>query len=67
MLNAIVHAVRLVRVGFVLAREGAFGLVDPGELPALPRLGLWLARRIERPGAGDNACLLYTSDAADEL
>jgi ubiquinone biosynthesis protein len=55
VLNAIVHAVRLVRVGFVLAREGAFGLVDPGELPPVPRFGLWLARRIERAGAGDNA------------
>jgi ubiquinone biosynthesis protein len=42
-------------VGFVLAREGALGLVDPGELPPVPRFGLWVARRIERPGAGDNA------------
>ena len=28
-----IHVMRLIRVGFVLAREGAFGLVDPREAP----------------------------------
>ena len=55
MLSGIVHAFRLARVGFVLAREGAFGLVDPAEFPPSARFGLWLARRIERRDAGDGA------------
>ncbi|MHB2167490.1 2-polyprenylphenol 6-hydroxylase [Alsobacter sp. R-9] len=55
MLSGIVHAFRLARVGFVLAREGAFGLVDPAEFPPIVRFGLWLARRIERRDAGDGA------------
>ena len=55
MLNGIVHGVRLVRVGFVLAREGAFGLVDPSDLPPLGRLGVRLARLVERRDAGDGA------------
>ncbi len=55
MLSGLLHGVRLVRVGFVLAREGAFGLVDPAELPPVGRLGLWLARLVERRDAGDGA------------
>ncbi len=55
MLSGLFHGARLVRTGFVLAREGAFGLVDPAELPPVARFGLWLARRVERPGAGDGA------------
>jgi ubiquinone biosynthesis protein len=56
VLSAPVHLARLARVGFVLAREGAFGLVDQAALPAGMRLGVRLARLIERrggePGAG---------------
>ena len=40
---------RLARAGFVFAREGVLGLVDPAPLPAPARLGLRLARLIERP------------------
>nr|WP_256515520.1 2-polyprenylphenol 6-hydroxylase [Alsobacter ponti] len=54
-MNALFHWARLGHVGFVLAREGAFALVDPSELPPSARMGLWLARRIERRGAGDGA------------
>jgi len=47
------HLVRLARAGFVFAREGVLALVDPRPLPAPARLGLRLARLIERPtGAG---------------
>src|SRR5262249_47676744 len=47
------HLVRLGRAGFVFAREGVLALVDPRPLPAPARLGLRLARLIERPtGAG---------------
>ena len=46
---------RLARVGFVLAREGAFGLVDPGDLPPAGALGA-VDRAADRArGAGDGA------------
>jgi ubiquinone biosynthesis protein len=45
------HLFRLGRAGFVFAREGVLGLVDPAPLPATARLGLRLARLIERPTA----------------
>ena len=48
MLSALVHLTRLARVGFVMAREGALGLVDPAGLPPAARAGLWAARLIER-------------------
>ena len=43
------HLFRLARAGFVFAREGVLGLVDPAPLPAPARLGLKLARLLERP------------------
>ena len=56
MLTAPIHLLRLARVGFVLAREGAFGIVDEAAIPAGLRLGVRLARLLERrggdPGAG---------------
>ncbi|HEY4202008.1 MAG TPA: 2-polyprenylphenol 6-hydroxylase [Devosiaceae bacterium] len=39
---------RLARAGYVLAREGAFSLVDPVALPPSLRLGVSMARLIER-------------------
>ena len=49
MISAISHLTRLARAGFVLAREGVFALVDPAALPPPARVGLKLARLIERP------------------
>ena len=49
MIAAIGHLFRLARAGFVFAREGVLGLVDPAPLPAPARLGLKLARLLERP------------------
>jgi ubiquinone biosynthesis protein len=40
---------RLTRAGFVFAREGVFGLVDPRPLPVPARAALRMARLIERP------------------
>jgi ubiquinone biosynthesis protein len=45
------HCARIARAGYVLAREGAFGAIDPHLLPALPRAGLALANLIARRGA----------------
>ena len=50
-----IHLLRLARVGFVLAREGAFGLVDTAEAPAGIRLLVRLARLIEKRGAATSA------------
>lgn len=54
MIGAAIHIARMARAGFVLAREGALGLVDPSVLPPLPRLGLKLARLVERRDAGSS-------------
>ena len=49
------NAFRLMRVGFVLAREGALALVDPNDLPNGGRFLLRGARLFERRDAGDGA------------
>jgi ubiquinone biosynthesis protein len=58
VIAAVGHLFRLGRAGFVFAREGVLGLVDPAPLPAPARLGLRLARLFERPsGAGSSVKL----------
>jgi ubiquinone biosynthesis protein len=51
VIAAVSHLFRLARAGFVFAREGVLALVDPAPLPAPARLGLRLARLIERETA----------------
>ncbi len=55
MIAALSHLFRLCRAGFVFAREGVFGLVDPAPLPAPARLAVRLARLIERRSGGSGA------------
>jgi ubiquinone biosynthesis protein len=43
------HLVRLSRAGFVFAREGVFGIVDPAMVPVPARPLLRIARLFERP------------------
>ena len=50
MAGTIAALFRLAGAGFVLAREGAFGLVDPHDLPAGAARRGALARLIERRG-----------------
>ena len=57
VISAFTHIVRLARAGFVFAREGVFGLVDPTPLPPPAQLALRMARLIERPGAKSGARL----------
>jgi ubiquinone biosynthesis protein len=45
------HCARLIRAGFVLAREGAFVDIDPQILPPLARAPLALANLLARRGA----------------
>src|SRR5436305_10359717 len=40
---------RLLRAGYVLAREGAFSIVDPEALPPSLKFGIGTARLLERP------------------
>jgi ubiquinone biosynthesis protein len=51
VIAALSHAARLGRAGWVFAREGVFGLIDPTGLPPQLRLGLRLARLLERGSA----------------
>src|SRR5437868_12043358 len=49
MIAAISHLSRLARAGFVFAREGVFGLLDPRPMPLPAQTAIKLARLIERP------------------
>jgi hypothetical protein len=51
VISASTHIARLIRAGYVFAREGVFGVVDPSLVPPPGQLALKLARLIERPGA----------------
>src|SRR3984957_6362740 len=51
VISAATHIARLARAGFVFAREGGFGVVDPSRGPPPGQLPPRIARRVERPGA----------------
>ena len=51
VISATTHIARLARAGFVFAREGVFGVIDPSLVPPPAQLLMKLARLIERPGA----------------
>jgi ubiquinone biosynthesis protein len=55
------HLFRFFRAGFVFAREGVFGLVDPAMVPVPARFGLRLARLFERPSRGTAEARLSTA------
>jgi ubiquinone biosynthesis protein len=52
VISAPAHLVRLGRAGFVFAREGVFGVVDPAMVPVPARPLIRLARLIERQSSG---------------
>jgi ubiquinone biosynthesis protein len=52
VISAPAHLVRLGRAGFVFAREGVFGIIDPTAVPVPARPFLRLARLIERRTTG---------------
>ncbi len=58
MIGAVINLFRGAWVGFVLAREGALAFADPTEMPPHLRLGLRIARSLERKGLGDGAARL---------
>ncbi|MBV9559088.1 MAG: 2-polyprenylphenol 6-hydroxylase [Bradyrhizobium sp.] len=51
MISALTHIARVARAGFVFAREGVFGVVDPSLVPPPGQLALKLTRLVERRGA----------------
>ncbi len=61
MISALAHFSRLARVGFVFAREGVFGLVDPAPLSPPLRLALRTARIVERRASANAEQRLSTA------
>jgi ubiquinone biosynthesis protein len=61
VISAPAHLFRLGRAGFVFAREGVFGIVDPAAVPVPARPLLRLARLIERPSSGAAETRLSTA------
>src|SRR5205807_3417803 len=51
VISATTHIARLARAGFVFAREGVFGVIDPSLVPPPAQLLMKLGRLVERPGA----------------
>jgi ubiquinone biosynthesis protein len=51
VISALTHIARVARAGFVFAREGVFGVVDPALVPPPGQLALKIARLVERRGA----------------
>jgi ubiquinone biosynthesis protein len=58
---AVSHLLRLSRAGFVFAREGVLGIVDPRPLPLPARAGLRVARLLERPTSAASATRLSSA------
>jgi ubiquinone biosynthesis protein len=52
VISAPAHLVRLARAGFVFAREGVFGVIDPAAVPAPAQPLFRLARLFERHSTG---------------
>jgi ubiquinone biosynthesis protein len=52
VISAPAHLIRLVRAGFVFAREGVFGAIDPAMVPVPARPLLRFARLFERRSTG---------------
>ena len=52
MISALASLVRLGRAGFIFAREGVFGVIDPALVPPSARPLIRIVRLIERPSSG---------------
>ncbi|GAA0786695.1 2-polyprenylphenol 6-hydroxylase [Roseibium denhamense] len=67
MAFAIMPFFRLARAGFVMAREGVFGLAHLPDLPTGPRLAIRFARLFERRSVKTKSAELRLSDALNRL
>jgi ubiquinone biosynthesis protein len=61
VITALMHLPRLARAGYVFAREGVVGLVDPTPLPLPARIMLRTARLFERSSSAATASRLSTA------
>ena len=52
MISAPAHLLRFGRAGFIFAREGVFGAIDPALIPPAARPLIRVVRLIERPAVG---------------
>jgi len=57
VISSLTHITRLAHAGFVFAREGVFGIVDPSPLPPPAQAAIRAARLIERRGTKSGARL----------
>jgi ubiquinone biosynthesis protein len=57
VISSLTHITRLARAGFVFAREGVFGVIDPSPLPPPAQAAIRMARLIERRDAKSGARL----------
>lgn len=67
MAFAVMPLFRLARAGYVMAREGVFGLAHLPDLPTGPRLAIRVARLLERRAVRDKSAELKLSDALNRL
>ncbi len=67
MIANIVPFMRLVFAGYVMAREGVFGLVSLPDLPPGPRLAIAMARMAERRGIEKKDAAARLTDALNRL
>lgn len=67
MAFAVMPLFRLARAGFVMAREGVFGLANLPDLPTGPRVAISLARLLERRSVKNKSAELRLSDALNRL
>ncbi|KZL19572.1 putative protein kinase UbiB [Pseudovibrio axinellae] len=67
MIANIVPFMRLVFAGYVMAREGVFGLASLPELPPGPRLAIGMARMVERRGIEKKDAAARLTDALNRL
>ncbi len=66
-MTSLAATLRLFRAGFVLAREGAFSIVDPTALPPVMKAGVRLGRLFERGAVKRNGPAENLRRALDRL
>ncbi len=61
MISGAAHLIRLARAGFVFAREGVLGVIDPAMVPVPARPLYRMARLLERPSSKASEARLSTA------
>ena len=64
---ALASLFRLARAGYVMAREGVFGIIELPDLPPAQRFALRVVRLLERRAAKDKSADKRLSDALSHL